>query len=131
MQHQVHFALDVSQFLKKETGILVANVLFHCLESTARQLERSKRKGGEQCQGGSTASRGLEIDQVEPTRCKKGRRRRTHVQQPPSGQEIVHLGFGAKVAQAFGVSYADAAVYSPFRKLANLGVVTNTHTQTL
>lgn len=81
-----------------------------------------------QSQGGSTASRGMEIDQVEPTRCKKGRRRRTHVQQPPSGQEIAHLGFGAKVAQALGVSYADAAVYSPFRRLANLGVVTNTYT---
>lgn len=37
---------------------------------------------------------------------------------PPSGQEVVHLDFVARVAQAFGFSCLAAAIYSPFRRLA-------------
>ena len=37
---------------------------------------------------------------------------------PPSGQEVVHLEFVARVAQAFGFSCLAAAIYSPFRRLA-------------
>ena len=37
---------------------------------------------------------------------------------PPSGQEVAHLDFVARVAQAFGFSCRAAAIYSPFRRLA-------------
>lgn len=45
---------------------------------------------------------------------------------PPSGQEVAHLEFVARVAQAFGFSCLDAAIYSPFRRLANF-VWSQTH----
>lgn len=66
---------------------------------------------------------GMGLKQPQPVQKRQTKKKSTCVTKedaPPSGQEVVHLDFAAKVAQAFAWSCVDAAVYSPFRRLANL-----------
>ena len=63
---------------------------------------------------------GLKQPQPVPERQKKKSTCVTKEDVPPSGQEVAHLDFAAKVVQAFAWPCVDAAVYSPFRRLANL-----------
>ena len=65
---------------------------------------------------------GMGLKQPQPVqkRQKKKSTCVTNEDAPLSGQEVVHLDFAAKVAQAFAWSCVDAAVYSPFRRLANM-----------